>query len=199
MNDLAAAKDLAVVEPRGLDAELEGYAWIPRMLDKARATLAGTNGSYLFGCPVDHTCMARLGVSPELVLELAGRYPDDSDVLSTMREHGIPPAREAWFDGQAVEDELQGPGTYLRVQRVERAASDGGVVIDAAPGKQEPPAVSVTGEVVTVTDGEVTFFLGEHQARTVRAGETVKIPAGIEWWFHNTGDQPAAMTRASQS
>jgi quercetin dioxygenase-like cupin family protein len=72
-------------------------------------------------------------------------------------------------------------------------------VIDAAPGKQEPPAVSVTGEVVTVTDGEVTFFLGEHQARTVRAGETVKIPARIEWWFHNTGDQPAAMTRASQS
>ena len=99
------AKDLATVEPRGLDAELEGYAWIPRMLDKARATLAHTNGSYLFGCPVDHTCMARLGVSPELVLELAGRYPDDTEWLSAMREHGIPPADETWFDGRAVEDE----------------------------------------------------------------------------------------------
>jgi hypothetical protein len=29
------------------------------MLDKARATLAGTAGSYLFGCPVDHICIAR--------------------------------------------------------------------------------------------------------------------------------------------
>ena len=61
--------------PRGLDAELEGYAWIPRMLDKARATLAGTAGPYLFGCPVDHTCMARLGIAPELVLDLVAPTP----------------------------------------------------------------------------------------------------------------------------
>jgi hypothetical protein len=58
-----AANDLTVQEPRGLDAELEGYAWLPRMLDKARASLAGTAGRYQFGCPVDHTCMARLGVA----------------------------------------------------------------------------------------------------------------------------------------
>jgi hypothetical protein len=49
MTNLDGAKDLAVVQPWGLDAELEGYAWIARMLDKARATLAGTNGRYLFG------------------------------------------------------------------------------------------------------------------------------------------------------
>src|ERR1700722_18429694 len=42
------AKDLTAEAPRGLDAELEGYAWLPRMLDKARATLAGTAGSYRF-------------------------------------------------------------------------------------------------------------------------------------------------------
>ena len=42
MNGLAAAKDLTAQAPRGLDAEVEGYAWLPRMLDKARATLAGT-------------------------------------------------------------------------------------------------------------------------------------------------------------
>jgi hypothetical protein len=59
VSGLAAAKDLTAQAPRGLDAELEGYAWLPRMLDKARATLAGTAGSYLFGCPVDHICIAR--------------------------------------------------------------------------------------------------------------------------------------------
>jgi quercetin dioxygenase-like cupin family protein len=197
---VAGAKDLAIVEPHGLDAELEGYAWIPRMLDKARATLAGTNGAYLFGCPVDHTCMARLGVSPELVLELAGRYPDDTEWLSAMREHGIPPADETWFDGRAVEDELQGPGWYLRVTRVEAApTSEAGAAINVAPGAQTRPVVSVAGKVVTVSEGDVTFFLGEHQARIVRAGETVWIPAGVKWWLRNHGVKPAAMTQVTQS
>jgi Domain of unknown function (DUF5069)/Cupin domain len=91
---VAGAKDLSSVEPHPLDAELDGYAWIPRMLDKARATLAGTNGSYMFGCPVDHTCMARLGVSPALVLELAGRHAEDRDVLEALQRHGIPSAQE---------------------------------------------------------------------------------------------------------
>jgi hypothetical protein len=62
VNGLAAAKDLTAEAPAGLDSELEGYAWIPRMLDKARATLAGTAGSCSVGCPVDHTCLA--GGSP---------------------------------------------------------------------------------------------------------------------------------------
>lgn len=41
-----------------MNAELEGYAWLPRMLAKARLALAGDE-RYLFGCPVDHTCLAR--------------------------------------------------------------------------------------------------------------------------------------------
>jgi Domain of unknown function (DUF5069) len=40
-----AARDLTVAEPRPFGVELEGYAHLPRMLDKARATLAGTAGS----------------------------------------------------------------------------------------------------------------------------------------------------------
>src|SRR4051812_1205578 len=115
---IAAAPDLSVVEPRPFGLELDGYAHLPRMLDKARATLAGTAGTYQFGCPVDHTCMARLGVVPDVVLELAARHADDRRVLREMREqHGIPAAKDAWFDAQAVEDELQGEGIYLRVRR----------------------------------------------------------------------------------
>ena len=89
MTGLVAAKDLTTEAPRGFEAELDGYAWLPRMLDKARATLAGTAGSYLFGCPVDHTCMARLGIAPELVLDLAARHADDHAVLDALRAHGI--------------------------------------------------------------------------------------------------------------
>jgi quercetin dioxygenase-like cupin family protein len=202
---IAAAPDLSVHEPHALDCELEGYAWIPRMLDKARATLAGTAGSYLFGCPVDHTCMARLGVSPELVLELAASHADDRAVLAELRRHGIPDAPDAWFDGQAVEDELQEHDMYLRVRdRAALPGQDGGrvfagddhgagmsvVLIEAPPGHTETPHTHPTEEVVVLQEGLATYFLGEHQARTVQAGEVVRIPRGIPHYFQNRADQP---------
>ena len=195
MSGLAAAKDLTTEAPRGLDAELEGYAWLPRMLDKARATLAGTAGSYLFGCPVDHTCMARLGIAPDLVLDLAARHRDDHAVLEALRAHGIPSPADAWFDGHAVEDELQETGNYLRVRAREALSeADGGrvfasaehgaavsvVLVDAAPGDDEQEAhMHPVEEVVVVQQGAATFFLGAQQARIVRAGEVVRIPAGV--------------------
>lgn len=186
--------DLTTHEPRGLAEELEGYAWLPRMLDKARATLAGTPGRYQFGCPVDHTCMARLGITPELLLDLAARHPDDHALLAALRANGIPPAGEAWFDGQAVEDELQDTGNYLRVRgredlpdsedgRVFGGAEHGArvsvVLIDAEPDQAQEPHTHPIEEVVAIHDGEATFFLGRRQARTVRAGEIVRIPAGV--------------------
>ena len=207
--------DLTAQPPRGLDAELEGYAWLPRMLDKARATLAGKAGSYQFGCPVDHTCLARLGVTPELVLDLAARHADDRAVLGALRAHRIPPAAEAWFDGQAVEDELQQTGHYLRVRdqdelpevedgRVFSGAEHGAGVsvafIDAAPGHAQEPHAHTVEEVVAVQDGAATFFLGEQQARIVRAGEIVRIPAGVShrWVAEPSGVRAVAAYGATQ-
>ena len=203
MSGPAAAKDLTVEAPRGLDAELEGYAWLPRMLDKARATLAGTAGSYPFGCPVDHTCMARLGIAPELVLDLVAGHSDDHAVLTALRAHGIPSADDAWFDGQAVEDELQDTGHYLRVRAGETLPeADGGrvfagakhgaevsvVLIDAAPGDAQEAHLHPVEEVVVVQQGAATFLLGANQARIVRAGEVVRIPDGVPHRWVVAGD-----------
>jgi mannose-6-phosphate isomerase-like protein (cupin superfamily) len=198
-----AARDLTVEEPRPFGAELEGYAHLPRMLDKARATLAGTAGRFQFGCPVDHTCMARLGVAPALVLDLAARHADDRRVLQALRDHGIPSAREAWFDAQAVEDELQDEGIYLRVRRAEQlpteglgrvfAGADHGaeldvVLVEAAPGQAGDAPAAATTQVWVIQEGQATFFLGSRQARIVGAGEVVRIPAGVPWRFENTGE-----------
>jgi quercetin dioxygenase-like cupin family protein len=181
-------------EPRGMSEELEGYAWLPRMFDKARLTLAGRAGSYQFGCPVDHTCLARLGVAPEVVLDLVARHDDDRAVLAALRDHGIPPAPDAWFDGQAVEDELQETGSYLRVRDHAALPEDAGgrafagaehgagvsvVLVDAAPGEAQEPHVHPVEEVLAVHDGAATFFLGARQRRIVRAGEIVRVPAGV--------------------
>jgi quercetin dioxygenase-like cupin family protein len=175
------------------------------MLAKARATLAGSASGFQFGCPVDHSLMARLGVSPELILELVGRHPDDADVLAALRAHGIPPARAAWFDAVAVEDELQEQDIYLRVRHRDAlpeqpggrtfAGADHGagvsvILIDAAPGEGEAWHSHPVEEVVAVQDGAATFFLGELQRRILRAGEVVRIPAGVPHRYENTGDRP---------
>jgi mannose-6-phosphate isomerase-like protein (cupin superfamily) len=200
---IRAARDLTVEEPRPFGLEIEGYAHLPRMLDKARATLAGTAGSYRFGCPVDHTCMARLGVAPELVLDLAARHADDRCVLQALREHGIPPAREAWFDAVAVEDELQEEDIYLRVRSGEELPEDGDgrvfagadhgadvdiVLVEVASGRRGGAAGGSSAQVWVIQEGQATFFLGSLQARIVRAGEVVRIPADVPWRLENTGD-----------
>ncbi len=205
MTAVAGAKDLTSREPHPLDAELDGYAWIPRMLDKARATLAGTNGTYMFGCPVDHTCMARLGVTPELVLELAGRFPEDRDVLDALRRRGIPSAREAWFDGPAVEDELQEQDLYVRVRRPEQLpVVDGGTVFAGSehgarvsvmflalpPGTGQPVHSHPTEEALVAVAGQATIFLGRHQARLIRARELARVPADVKHRLENRSAAP---------
>ncbi len=188
--------DLRVDSPRALDAQLEGYAWLPRMFDKARAALAGTAGDYMFGCPVDHTCMARLGVSPDLVLALAAER-DDLGVLEGLRAHGIPSASDAWFDAVAVEDELQGSGIYLHVRRADQlvpapeevaggrvfAGGEHGAEVSVAlleleAGVAQAPHRHPVAEVLTVCSGAAVVTLGHWQARIVRAREIVRIPAG---------------------
>jgi len=201
----AGANDLRTVAPHPLDCELDGYAWIPRMLDKARATLAGTNGSYMFGCPVDHTCMARLGVTPELVLELAGRYAQDHEVLEALRRDGIPSAQEAWFDGPAVEAELQDLDLYVRVRRREQlpavdgaavfAGVDHGASVSVAfltlqPGTDQPVHSHPTEEVLVAVTGRAVVFLGRYQARIVRAGEVARLPAGVPHRIENRSGTP---------
>src|SRR5919199_6954472 len=137
------------------------------MRDRAGATLPGTAGSYLFGCPVDHTCMARLGVTPEVVLELAARHADDGAVVAALREHGIPAAPDAWFDAVAVEDELQERGTYLRVRAREELPEEAGgrlfagaehgadvdvLLVERAPGEGGGPSRATATQVWVVQE-----------------------------------------------
>lgn len=57
------APDLTKQVPRSPFDELEGFAWLPRMIDKARATFAGTNGDYTpFPCPGDKQFLRYFGI-----------------------------------------------------------------------------------------------------------------------------------------
>jgi Domain of unknown function (DUF5069) len=92
---------------RPMNATLDGYAWLPRMIDKSRAKRRGTLGSIVHPCPVDRRCLARLGVDFETFTEIVATSADDDEVLARLRRHGIASAEQAWFDAVAYEEELQ--------------------------------------------------------------------------------------------
>jgi hypothetical protein len=166
------------------NAEIDGYVYVPRMLAKARNTLAGTNEGYAFGCPLDHTCMARLGITPETVVELVTKHPGDDDaVLADLRARGIPPADAIRFDAEATEDELQSD-VYLRVRSVDRI------------GEIEPRPGDV---VLVIEEGAALISLGERQRRIVRAGEVVRIPPDMSHTIEGVGDVPLRTTRQNSA
>jgi len=64
---------------------LGGYAILPRMLDKGRATLAGKNGEYHYACPLDERFLEFAGIDPKaLKKELA---KSDTEVLAWIEKH----------------------------------------------------------------------------------------------------------------
>src|SRR4051812_8916992 len=100
------AKDLTRDQPRPMDATLEGYAWLPRIIDKARAARAGTLGSFVHPCPVDRRCLDLLGIDVEAFGAVVARSATDDEVLDGLRALGIPSAQDAWFDAPAFEAQL---------------------------------------------------------------------------------------------
>jgi Domain of unknown function (DUF5069) len=92
---------------RPMDATLDGYAWLPRMIDKSRANARGSLGSTVHPCPVDKRCLRRLGVSFSTFTEIVAASATDGEVLVRLRRHGVASPREQWFDAVAYEEELQ--------------------------------------------------------------------------------------------
>ena len=81
--------DLTKFPPRSPRVRLGGYAILPRMLDKGRATLAGKPGEYHYACPLDHQFLDFAGVDPEaLKPEL---LKSDTEVLAWIQQHAKHP------------------------------------------------------------------------------------------------------------
>jgi len=91
---------------RPMDATLGGYPWLPRMIDKARARLAGTLGTMVHPCPVDRMCLARLRVGFVEFTELIRATETDEQVLTGLRALGAATPAQAWFDPVQLEEEL---------------------------------------------------------------------------------------------
>src|SRR5262245_48101812 len=75
------APDLTQRPPRSPRVRLGGYLLLPRMLDKGRATLAGTNGPYKYACPLDQRFLSFAGIDPEQLREQLALGKSDGEIL----------------------------------------------------------------------------------------------------------------------
>ena len=75
------APNLTLRPPRSPRVRLGGYTILPRLLDKARATLAGTAGDYIYNNPNDGHFFRFTGITPEALLEQVKTGLGDWDIL----------------------------------------------------------------------------------------------------------------------
>lgn len=61
--------DLTQRPPRSPRVRLGGYAMLPRMIDKARASLIGKTGEYKYGNPMDQHFFTFTGIAQDALLE----------------------------------------------------------------------------------------------------------------------------------
>ncbi len=80
--------DLTQRAPRSPRVRLGGYTILPRVIDKARATLAGRQGDYKFNNPLDNVLFRFAGVTAEAFLNQVQSGAGDFELLQ-------------WFQAQA--------------------------------------------------------------------------------------------------
>ena len=94
--------DLTQRPPRSVRARLGGYALLPRMLDKCRAELAGTAGSFHYACPNDQRILGFLGIDADALRTEVAAGKGDGELLAwitrNQRERHTPGEIEAWSD-----------------------------------------------------------------------------------------------------
>lgn len=192
----ATGIDLTTAEPRGMDETLGGYVWLPRMIDKARAKLAGTIGTYVHPCPVDRTALARMRVDYGTFKRIIMATTTDEDVLAALLEvPGIATPQNAWFDPVAREEELQRSDHPTRPHVVPGAVLEGfahgliGVTlvrVSLGRGATRAAHRHPYDEVLLVEAGEGVAH-ADSDDLPIGRGDAVTLPARVVHGFSNTG------------
>ncbi len=76
--------DLRVQFPRSVREKIGGYVHLARMIDKCRASLAGTLGDYLYPCPLDNRLLDFTGLTADQFIH-AVESRTDQDILDWFR------------------------------------------------------------------------------------------------------------------
>ena len=80
--------------PRRGRQALDGFLWLARVIDKARAAAAGTIHDYIYPCPMDRGVFERWRIRPEEFEEALRAHADDREILEWLRKRVSPTQRE---------------------------------------------------------------------------------------------------------
>ncbi len=94
MNNFSAP-DLTQHPPRSVRIRLGGYAILPRMLDKGRATIAGKNGEFNYDCPIDQHLVNFLGFDATALRAELAKGSSDFEILEWLKTNAKH-QRTAW-------------------------------------------------------------------------------------------------------
>ena len=89
------APDLAQHPPRSPRIRLGGYVVLPRILDKARAHLAGKCGEYKWNNPLDQRMLTFMGIKAEDFLAAVQSRNSDTEMLEWVNAN-TQPRRQPW-------------------------------------------------------------------------------------------------------
>jgi hypothetical protein len=91
--------DLRKNFPRSMRVKMEGYVHLARMIDKCRAVLAGTEGEYIYPCPMDERLMKFSGITDKEFTATVKANPTDKGVARWFKKASTPHQqieRTAW-------------------------------------------------------------------------------------------------------
>ena len=123
-----SAPDLTQHAPRSPRVRLGGYVHLPRLLDKARAFIAGKNAGYHYNCPLDKHFFRFTGIDADVMLAAIKSGKSDTEVLAWVRENTprLPSeiaAWSAWLSSHGVGG-VEGHAWFADVIKANGAARD---------------------------------------------------------------------------
>ena len=89
---------------RGRDA-LDGYLWLARVFDKARASAAGTIFDYIYPCPMDRAVFDRWGITARMFDAALDTCQTDEEILAWLKAR-VPEARRDEANRWLLEEKI---------------------------------------------------------------------------------------------
>ena len=82
--------DLRKDFPRSMKFKLAGHVHLARMIDKCRAVLAGTEGEYIYPCPMDERLMEFVGMTSDQFTAAVKAHSTDAGVVKWFEQTAQP-------------------------------------------------------------------------------------------------------------
>lgn len=114
-----ASMDLRTSFPRSMRVKLESYVHLARMIDKCRAVLAGTEGEYIYPCPMDDRLLEFVGITSDQFTAAVKTNPTDEGVATWFRQTAKP-HQTAELDEWNEKLLLRGPGSPESLEKFKK-------------------------------------------------------------------------------